>query len=904
MSETLSRNQAGEKPIRESVEQLQVDPDQGLSTAEAKQRLEQYGRNRLRKAEQRSAWQLFIEQFKSLIIGLLAVAAIAAFGFGQFVEGIAILLAILINTAIGFFTELRAVRAMEALQELGNIEATVRRDGQPHTLSAEEIVPGDIVILDSGEVITADLRLIEASKLQVDESALTGESVPVSKQTGPVEGEVPLAEQRNMAFKGTAVTRGSGAGLVIATGMDTELGRISELVEQAETESTPLEKRLDKLGQRLIWLTLAVAVLVAISGIVVGKDIFLMVRIAIALAVAAVPEGLPIVATVALARGTWRMARRNALVNQLSAVETLGATSVICTDKTGTLTENQMTVTRLELTTGGVTIQGEALDSSGDFHRDEQKIDPNEYAILRTALEVGVLCNNAAFQPATGNGNNGARETQVVGDPMEVALLVAGARGNLRREELLERLPEEREVAFDPDVKMMATYHAQNGGLRVAVKGAPEPVLQACTHLHLPDGERELSDDERRHWLQCNDELAAEGLRVLALAEKQVDSSDAEPYQDLSFLGLVGLLDPPRQDVRAAIQECQDAGIRVIMVTGDQAVTARSVGLAVGLVDEAHARATEGRTLKDPADLTEEEQQDLLETSIFARVSPEQKLNLIALHQQHHAIVAMTGDGVNDAPALEKADIGVAMGRRGTQVARDAADMVLQDDAFATIVAAVEQGRAIFANIRKFTVYLLSGNMGEIIAIAVASLANAPLPLLPLQILYINIVNDVFPALALGVGEGDHTLMQRPPRDPQEAILARRHWLAIMIYGVLIAATLGGAFALALLWLGMEQSRAVTISFISLGLMRLWHVFNMRNNRSGILRNEISRNRYVWLALLLCVLLLLAAVYLPLLSTALGTVNPGWDGWLLIIGSSLVPLLVGQLLKLAGMIKD
>lgn len=901
MTEARSRSVAGSQSIRQSVNALHVDPDRGLTSEEARKRRKRYGPNRLRKAKRRSTWAIFVEQFKSLIIGLLAVAAIAAFAFGQIVEGVAVVLAILVNTAIGFFTELRAVRAMEALQELGNVEATVRRDGQAQTIPAEEIVPGDVVLLNSGDVITADLRLIEASKLQVDESALTGESVPVSKQTEPVAAEVPLAEQRNMVFKGTAVTRGSGAGVVIATGMQTELGRISELVEEAETEATPLEKRLDALGQRLIWLTLAIAVLVAISGIIVGRDISLMVRIAIALAVAAVPEGLPIVATVALARGTWRMARRNALVNRLSAVETLGATSVICTDKTGTLTENQMTVTRLELTSGRIDVTGEALESHGTFRHDDQVVDPNEHTIVCAALEVGVLCNNASFHPA--HPANGDQEAQAVGDPLEVALLVAGARGGLRRDDLLEELPEAREVAFDPDVKMMATYHECDDGYRVAVKGAPEPVLTACTHLRLPDGDRAITDEEQTRWLACNEELAAQGLRVLALADKTVASPDAEPYQDLGFLGLVGLLDPPRQEVKPAIRRCQDAGIRVIMVTGDQAVTARSVGIAVGLVEAEHAEATQGSDLKPPDELVEEARQRLIRTPIFARVSPEQKLNLITLHQQQNAIVAMTGDGVNDAPALEKADIGVAMGRRGTQVARDAADMVLQDDAFATIVAAVEQGRAIFDNIRKFTVYLLSGNMGEIIAVAVASLANAPLPLLPLQILYINIVNDVFPALALGVGDGDRTLMQRPPRDPRESILSRGHWLAIGGYGFLIAAALGGVFALALIWLGMDQQRAVTISFISLGLMRLWHVFNMRDNSSGLFRNEITRNRYVWGALGVCILLLLAAVYLPVLSTALGTVDPGLTGWLLIIGASLVPLLVGQVLKLVGVIK-
>jgi Ca2+-transporting ATPase len=893
MTETMKRRDAGAQDVQQVGETLRVNIEQGISADEARQRLKQAGPNRLRQAQQRSTWEIFVEQFKSLIIGLLAVAAIAAFSFGQIIEGIAILIAILVNTGIGFFTELRAVRAMEALKEMGNAEATVRRDGQVQTISAEQIVPGDVVILDSGDIITADLRLLEAAKLQVDESALTGESVPVSKTTDPIADDVPLAEQTNMVFKGTAVTRGSGAGIAVATGMETELGHISQLVESAESEQTPLEKRLDALGQRLVWLTLGIAVLVAIAGILVGRDIFLMVEIAIALAVAAVPEGLPIVATVALARGTWRMARRNALVNQLSAVETLGATSVICTDKTGTLTENQMTVTRIEMPSGGVAVTGSARETEGSFRRDGDEINPQEHAHIREALEVGVLCSNATIRHAEGRD-----DLETVGDPMEVALLVAGARAGLWREQLLEHAPEAREVAFDPDVKMMATYHEHDGGYRVAVKGAPEPVLTACTRRMLADGPQPLDDGERERWLHCNDDLAAQGLRVLALATRTVDTPDAEPYTDLSLLGLVGLHDPPRQEVRAAIQECQDAGVRVVMVTGDQTVTAQSVGAAVGLVDTESATVTQGSDLDDPSRLSDAEKQRLIQTPIFARVSPEQKLHLIALHQQNNAIVAMTGDGVNDAPALEQADIGVAMGQRGTQVARDAADMVLQDDAFSTIVAAVEQGRAIFDNIRKFTIYLLSGNMGEIVLIGVASLASAPLPLLPLQILYINIVNDVFPALALGVGEGDEALMRRPPRRASEAILTRDHWLEVVGYGVLIAAVLGGTFALALTWLDMEVSRAVTITFISLGLLRLWHVFNMRGPGSGLFRNEITRNRYVWGALVLCVALLLAAVYLPVLSTALGTVAPGLEGWLLILGSSVIPLLVGQLVKL------
>jgi P-type Ca2+ transporter type 2C len=617
-----------------------------------------------------------------------------------------------------------------------------------------------------------------------------------------------------------------------------------------------------------------------------------MVETAIALAVGAVPEGLPIVATVALARGMWRMAKRHALINKLSAVETLGATSVICTDKTGTLTENQMTVTRLITESGEIEITGEGLETKGEFKQNNQTINPLEDKVLQALLEVGILCNNAALQP------EGSNESRVVGDPMEVALLVAGAKTGLQREQLLEQMPEVREEAFDPDLKMMATLHKVNGRYRFAVKGAPEAVLNACTRILTDSDEKEMGEQDRQEWKAWGDRLAARGLRLLALAQKTAATENVQPYEDLTFLGIVGLVDPPREEVRPAIKECQEAGIRVIMVTGDQAVTARNIAIAVGLTDDKEADVVQGKDLKSPDELSPEERRRIVQASILARVSPEQKLNLVTLHQRAQAVVAMTGDGVNDAPALRKADIGVAMGQRGTQVAKEAADMVLQDDAFSSIVAAVEQGRAIFNNIRKFTIYLLSGNVGEIILVSVASLLNAPLPLLPLQILYINVVNDAFPALALGVGEGEPALMKRPPRPAKESILTRRHWLAIAGYGLVIAAALAGAFAIALTWMGMTQEQAVTVTFMTLGFTRLWHVFNMRDNNSGLLRNEITQNPYVWGALAFCTGLLLIAVYVPFLSAVLQTADPGVRGWLLIIGMSFVPLVVGQVVKL------
>ncbi|MGC9334543.1 MAG: cation-translocating P-type ATPase [Anaerolineae bacterium] len=883
------------KPTEEILRDLEVDAEQGLSTQHARMRRRKYGPNRLRSAKGKSAWEILIEQFKSLLVLLLAVAAIVSVSFGEVVEGIAIGAVILVNTAIGFATELRAVRSMEALQRMGTVHTKVRRNGRVQEISAEKLVPGDIVVLEGGDVITADLRLFEASRLQADESTLTGESMPVGKGVEPVDKEAGVGDRASMAHKGTSVTRGAGEGVVVATGMDTELGHISSLVEEAEEERTPLEERLDKLGHKLVWITLAIAVVVTISGILAGQEILPMIETGIALAVATVPEGLPIVATIALARGMRRMARRNALINRLSAVETLGATNVIFTDKTGTLTENQMTLVEIRLACEKLKVTGEGLQTEGRFVHKESSVAPLDHPVLRRALQVGVLCNNAELnQSESGEGN------EAVGEPLEIALLVAGAKAGLERDRLLEEAPEVREVAFDPDTKMMATFHASNGNYRVAAKGAPEAILNASGRILTREGPRDLEQKDVNCWIERNREMAGEGLRVLGLATKEVDSEEAEPYKDLTFLGLFGLLDPPREEVAPSLQACQAAGVRVIMVTGDHPVTALKIAMAVGLVEDESVKTVQGQELAALEERTEEERERLLDAPIFARVSPEQKLDVISLYQEHGDIVAMTGDGVNDAPALKKADIGVAMGQRGTQVARDAADMVLEDDRFSTIVTAIEQGRVIFGNIRKFVLYLLSCNMSEIAVISLASLANAPLPIQPLQILYLNLVTDVFPALALGVGEGEETVMQHPPRDPQEPILVQDHWVTMGVYSLVITAAVLGVFGLALTWLDMGNKQAVTVSFLTLAFAQLWHVFNMRNRESGMLDNEIVRNPWIWGALALCLVLLLAAVYVPGLNTVLKVTDPGLNGWILVAGASVLPLIVGQTLKSMG----
>ncbi len=877
---------------QEAAERLEVSPEGGLTDEEASSRRRRHGPNRLRQAQRTGVGEILARQFKSAMVLLLTGAAILALLLQEWVDGLAIIAVIIINTAIGFITELKAVRSMEALQQLSRTRARALRNGQATEMAAEKLVPGDVVLLEGGDLVPADLRLLEASKLEADESALTGESVPVGKNVDAVDEDTPLAERSNMLFKGTAVTRGSAHGLVVGTGMSTELGRISALTETAEGQETPLEKRLQALAGKLIWAAVVAASVAALAGILRGRDLVLMVETAVALAVAALPEGLPIVATIALARGMWRMARQNALVDRLSAVETLGATSVICTDKTGTLTENQMTVRRIALPDRSIEVTGEGLRVEGDFIEGGEPIEVNDVPVLQETLRVGALCTNATLNDA------GSDDVEAVGEPMEVALLVAAAKAGMERGALLESRPEVREEAFDPDVKMMATFHEAEDGLLVAVKGAPEAVLQKCTSYRHNGERKDLDDEGRERLLERADSMADEGLRVLATATRSASSRDEDPYDGLTFLATVGMVDPPRTDVEPAIQACKDAGVQVVMVTGDQALTARNVARAVGLAEGEEVTVVPGSDLKPPEEASEEETKRLVNATIFARVTPEQKLHLIDLRQRQGAVVAMTGDGVNDAPALKKADIGIAMGERGTQVAREAADMVLTDDAFGTIVTAVRQGRIIFGNIRKFLLYLLSCNASAILAVSLASLIGAPLPIRPLQILFLNMVTDVFPALALGVGEGDPIIMDKPPRDPQEPILRTDHWFAIGGYGALLSGTVLASLAIALWGLGMDTARAVTVSFLTLAFSQLGHVFNARSRESAVLRNDVVRNPFVWGALLLCTALLLAVVYLPGISGVLELRDPGLSGWAVVLGMSLLPLCLGQTVKL------
>ena len=878
------------KGVDEVAHALDTDLEAGLSEREAERRRERVGRNRLREAGGRSPWRILAEQFTSTVILVLVVAEILALAFGHRVEAAAIAAVLIVNAAIGFVSEWRATRAMKALRQLARPDVRVRRDGSPSTIDEEELVPGDIVVVEGGDRAPADLRLVEANAMRVDASALTGESVPVPKRTEPTDADAPLAERSSMLYKGTVVTEGSGRGLVVATGSSTELGQIAELAAGAEGGRSPLRRRLDRLGRRLAFLTLAIAAVVAAIGLLVGRDPTRMIETALALGVAAVPEGLPIVATIALARGMWILARNRALVNRLPAVETLGATQVIVTDKTGTLTENRMTLRHI------VSASGEhRLD---DHDEPDAATDAAELApTVRRALDVGALCTNV--EGASNEGADRASEDGLVGDPTEVALVRAAAAAGIDRNALLDEQPEVREVAFDPDRMLMATYHRRDGGeIRIAVKGAPGAVLQVCSRVAGDDGSSDLGQDERASWLDRAEAMAADGQRVLALAERTVTDQDEDPYRELTLLGMAGLVDPPREGVASAVEACKRAGITVVLATGDQAATARAIARQVGIVEDEDATVVEGTEMPTRAEGWDGEAGRALDARVFARVTPEQKLVLVQGIQAQGRTVAMTGDGINDAPALQTADIGVAMGRRGTDAAREAADMVLQDDAFETIVAAVRQGRVIFANIRKSVVFMLSTNLAEVLAVTVASVAGAftalPLPLLPLHILYLNVLTDVFPALALAVGKGSGNVMDRPPRAADEPVLTADRWRGIVGWSIVLATSVLAASAIATFVLEMEPLQSITVSFLTLAFGKLWFTFVLRSPGTTLWRNDVVNNPWVWGALALCVPLLLAAVYLPGLSSVLQTREPGPSGWALLLAMSLVPALVGQ----------
>ncbi len=861
------------------VAKLNSSEDSGLSTQTVLAKQQTSGKNILVLRQPVSVLSILYQQVKSIIVILLLTAAIISFFLGQWIEALSVLIVLVINTFIGFITEYKAIRSMEALRKLGKTTSTVLRDGSYKTIDADELVPGDIINFEAGDIISADARIIRASRLSADESSLTGESVPIEKDTEIISADTILAERKNMLYRGTFLTNGSGSAIVTATGMQTEIGKIAKVTQEAHDELTPLEKRLESLGKKLIWISLAIAFFVAISGILSGKDLYLMLETAVALAVASIPEGLPIVATIALAKGMWHLAKKNVLVNKLSAVETLGATSIILTDKTGTLTENKMSLSQVS------TLKKSYHESEFEMLRQERE--------LVECLKIAVLCNNAILNHEIQGG--------AAGDPMEIALLTGATKAKIFKPQLLEDFPELKEEAFSPESRMMATYHQAKENIFVAVKGAPEAIIKKAKFIQDADQIKEIDNDIRIRLEQLNMQLAQQGLRVIAVASKQVKNTEEAPYENLTFQGFLGLLDPARADIQDSIAKCHKAGIRVAMATGDQAHTAKKIAKDVELDASKQYLVLTGKELGEQENWNDTLKENLANTAVFSRVSPTQKLNLIEFFQKNNFVVAMTGDGVNDAPALKKADIGVAMGLRGTQVARDAADMILGDDKFTSIILAIKQGRIIFSNIQKFVIYLLSCNISEVLIVSIATIVNAPLPLLPLQILFLNLVTDVFPALALGMGEGDETYLYRPPRKKEDTVIGQRKWYLIFFYGGLITLSVLAAYFITLNGSYDNASTAVTVSFLTLGFAQVFHVFNMRLTKSNIIFNDITKNSYIWGAVLLCFVLLLGAVYISYLREILSLCELSKNEWLTVGIFSLLPLLIGNIANLFGL---
>ncbi|MCI0352112.1 MAG: HAD-IC family P-type ATPase [Acidobacteriales bacterium] len=842
----------------------------GLTDNEAAHRLERFGPNRLKAAPPASALKILLDQLTGVVVILLIAAAIVSLFLGDHLEAAAIGAVLVINTLIGFITELRARRTMEALLQFDTSRATVMRDGQLRAISAEMLVPGDIIRLDAGHRVPADSRLLETADLRTDEAALTGESLPVSKRSEVIGEDTPLADRKNMAYKGTTVVAGTATAVVTETGAATEIGRIGTLVGTIQQARTPLERRLDALGRRLVWIALAVAVIVAALGAWQGAALGLVIETGIALAVAAVPEALPAVATIALAVGLRRMARRHALVRRLPAIETLGSTTVVCTDKTRTLTTGRMTVVRLW--SAGKDF---VLNQNSNAWRAES---------VRAALEVAAL----ASRPQPGAADDGTP----AGDPVDVALLSASEDAGVDRLQLIESRPQVGLIPFSSDRKFMASFHQLNSGLVAYVKGAPGRILDLSRTMLSSDVEEPMDDEARQRLRGLNEEFARSGLRVIGVARGTVTEASQTALTGLSFVGLIGLADPPAPGVKETIKRLRSAGLRTLMLTGDQRRTAESVGRELGLLSDSDS-VIDARELDTFTPKHLEEQ--LAHAAAFSRITPQHKLTLVKALQGRGEIVAMLGDGVNDAPALRKADVGVAMGVRGTDVAKEAAAIVLQDDRFETIAAAVEEGRVIFDNIRKFVFYLFSCNLAEILVLLLAGLTGLPLPLLPLQILWLNMVTDTFPALALALEPAESDVMKRPPQDPQAALLSRSFLARVLFYGGLLAASTLAAYLLAL---DGPQERARTVAFMTLALAQILHLGNARSTEPVLHPRRALRNRFALGAVAVSIVLQLAAVYFEPIAIVLRVVPLSLSDWGFVVGLAAVPAVFGQALKI------
>jgi len=918
----------------EVLSNLEVPIETGLSTAEAAERLEEYGHNELVEKAGRTIWQKLWEQINSFVIWLLIGAAVISAVLEDWVEAGAILLIVVLNAIMGVVQESRAEASLAALKKMAAPEAQVLRDGHRQLVPARDLVPGDIVFIEAGNFIPADVRLMEAINLSIDEASLTGESVPAKKDAeSNLQADIPLGDRGNTAFLGTTVTYGRGKGVVIATGMHTQLGLIATMLQSVEEEQTPLQKRLEQLGKTLGIAALIVCVLVFVIGVFnlfraglfdlssesFKREIVALFMVAVSLAIAAVPEGLPAVVTISLAGGMREMVNRHALIRRLASVETLGSVTTICTDKTGTLTQNQMTVTKLWVDGQFVDISGTGYEPVGDFSVNGEIItDLKQLPAARTALWVGTINNDAQLE-AVGE-SEGKTTYRMVGDPTEGSILVAALKAGAAANVVNQNYPRKQEIPFDSARKRMVTIHnivnpghgdispyvtnEKTNWYTIAVKGAPDVVLDLCSFRSGMDNTPvPLTPELRQEILDANDQMTGKALRVLGVAYRPVpempDEISAEVLEkDLIFVGLIGMIDPSRPEVKPALKEAQTAGIRSVMITGDYPNTAKAIAEDIGLLRKGHQVLTGA----DIEHASEEEMREIVKvTDVYARVSPEHKMKIVDALRDNGEVVAMTGDGVNDAPAIKRADIGVAMGITGTDVAKETADMVLTDDNYASIVSAVEQGRIIYSNIRKFVYYLVSCNIAEIMIIFLAIVFNWNTPLAPIQLLWLNLVTDGAPALALGTEKGDPDIMQHPPRPSDEPIINKFMLKGIIVQTIAITAATLGAFLLGggAMKGAPEEARILseTFAFITLSLSELFRAYTARSEYFPLTKIGIFTNKNMNIAVLVSVVLILLVIYVPFLQTVFDTTALRWIDWAEILPLVLIPSIAAEVMK-------
>lgn len=865
---------------------------QGLTESEVEHRRARFGPNELQAKEKESLLMMLLKQFTSFLVVLLIVAAVVSAVMGEVTEAVAIAAIVILAGVLGFLQESRAEKALDALKKMAAPLASVMRNGSEQEIPARDLVPGDIILLRVGDRVPADARLLEAVNLKAEEAPLTGESVPQEKMTEPIEGpDLPVGDRRNMVFMGTTVAYGRGKAVVAATGMSTEFGKIASMLAEAEERKTPLQESLDRTGRWLGIFALAVCAAIAIAGIIRGYGTADMFIWGVALAVAVIPEALPAVVTIGLALGVRRMVKRHALIRKLQAVETLGCASVICSDKTGTLTRDEMTVRRIWVDGRTIAVTGSGYEPTGEFQSDGTIIDPSQSPSLGTLLLGGALCNDSRIVHVD-------KHWDIRGDPTEGALAVVAAKAGLQQDDLATRYPREAEIPFSSETKRMTTIHTVPQGRLGYSKGAIEVIVESCSSISRNGQEIPFTPQDKESVLEIGRQWAGDALRVLGIAYKPLAAGnhccDAEAQRDMVFVGSVGMIDPPREEVKGAIAVCREAGIKPVMITGDHKLTAVAIARELGLLKD--GLALSGAELDKLSDA--EFSQIVEEVDVYARTSPAHKMRIVdALTKKGH-VVAMTGDGVNDAPALKKADIGIAMGISGTDVSREAAAMVLTDDNFASIVAAVEEGRSIYANIRKYLIYLLGGNMGAVIAMVVALLADYPLPLTAVQILFINLLMDGGPAVALGVEPPEPGIMKQPPRNPRKSIFDRVTlayiggvgvWIAIATFFTYLAAGGDG---------GPDQAKAMTIFFATLISLRLCNAFNCRSARNSVFRMGMFTNKWLIYAATSSFALMLMAIYVPALQDIFDTVSLNVVDWIVIVLVALSLLAMVEIAKL------